>query len=72
MNLYKAFVDLLPQRPLQVGAVIGVVNGVCTLELPGGGRETARGQASVGQQVFFRDGAIEGQAPDLPVVEIEV
>ncbi len=72
MNLFKQFIDLLPQRPLQVGTVTAVTNGVCTITVPGGGIDTARGSATVGQRVFFRDGAVEGAAPDLPLVQIEV
>ena len=72
MNLYRQFLDLLPQRPLQVGTVTAVTNGVCTVTLPGGGIDTARGSASVGQRVFIRDGAIEGLAPELPLVQIDV
>lgn len=71
-NLFKAFLDLLPGRPLQVGTVLSVSSGVATVELPGGGRLQARGQASVGQRVFVRDGPIEGVAPGLPVEIIEI
>lgn len=72
MNAYARLLALLPKRPLQVGTVLAVTNGVATLELPGGGRETARGEALVGDRVYFRDGAIEGDAPVLPVELIEV
>ena len=72
MNLYRQFLELLPQTPLQVGTVSAVTNGVCTVTLPGGGIDTARGSASVGQRVFIRDGAIEGLAPELPLVQIDV
>ncbi len=71
-NPFQRLVNLLPKRPLQVGDVIAVDNGVCTIELPGGGIETARGEAAVNDRVFFRDGAIEGSAPSLPVEFIEV
>lgn len=71
-NPFKRLLGLLPQRPLQVGTVIGVSGGVATIELPGGGRDQARGAASVGQRVFFRDGAIEGTAPALTYLEIDV
>lgn len=71
-NPYRALLDLLPQSPLQVGDVTAVSNGVATIELPGGGTSNARGDASVGARVFFRDGVIEGVAPSLPVVLIEV
>ena len=71
-NIFRAFLDLLPARPLQVGTVIFIANEISTVELLGGGRLQARGSASVGQLVFFRDGVIEGTAPSLPVVVIEV
>ena len=66
------FQALLPARPLQVGTVIAVTGETATVELPGGGRLQARGQATVGARVFVRDGAIEGGAPNLTYVEAEV
>ena len=42
-----------------------------TITLPGGGVLQARGQATVGQRVFVRDGVIEGEAPALTYVEGE-
>lgn len=71
-NPYRQLLGLLPQRPLQVGTVEHVSAGGHVVELPGGGRITARGEATVGQRVFVRDGAIEGVAPYLPVEIIEV
>jgi len=52
--------------------VLSISGEVAAVELPGGGRLQARGQATVGQRVFVRDGVIEGAAPDLPVVLFEV
>lgn len=72
LNPYKALLGLLPESPLQVGDVLSTSNGVAMIEVPGGGQVTARGEATVGQRVFFRDGVIEGQAPDLTYVEVEV
>lgn len=71
-NLYKAFLDLIPDPALQVGVVESVSNNIVTLEMPGGGLLTARGTATVGQTVFVRGGVIEGPAPSLPVELIEV
>lgn len=71
-NLYQQFRALLPHAPLQVGTVAAVANGVVTVQLPGGGRLSARGQADVGQNVFVRDGVIEGLAPNLPLEVIEI
>lgn len=71
-NLYRQFLDLLPARPLQVGTVTATDGSTCTVQLPGGGVLQARGAATVGQQVFVRDGVIEGDAPALTVVAIEI
>ena len=71
-NLYRQFLDLLPPRPLQVGTVTATDGSTCTVQLPGGGVLQARGAATVGQQVFVRDGVIEGDAPALTVVAIEI
>lgn len=71
-NPYARLIGILPKRPLQVGTVVSVDNGVAILELPGGGTDKARGDASVGQHVFFRDGAIEGVAPALTDVSYDI
>lgn len=71
-NLYHQFLALLPPRPLQVGAVTATSGDTCTVQLPGGGVLQVRGAAVVGDQVFLRDGLIEGLAPSLPIVSIDV
>jgi hypothetical protein len=71
-NLFTRFLKLLPQAPLRVGDVVAVDNGVATIEEPGGAQSTARGDVTLGDRVFFRDGAIEGPAPNLTLVEIDV
>lgn len=71
-NLYEQFRRLVPDPPLQAGTVVDAGSGVVTVQLPGGGLLKARGSASIGQQVFVRDDAIEGVAPSLPMEIIEV
>ena len=71
-NLYHQFLALLPPRPLQVGTVTAVAGQLCTVQLPGGGVLQARGDAAVSDRVFVRDGLIEGLAPRLPIVRIDV
>ncbi len=63
---------LFPEAPLQVGTVVAVDNGVCTIQLPDGGYTQARGTYTVGARVFFRDGVTEGNAPSLPYVSFDV
>lgn len=71
-NPYARLIALLPKRPLLVGEVVDFNNGVAVIQMPGGGLDTARGTATLGQRVYFRDGQIEGPAPTLPVELIEV
>lgn len=71
-NPFKRLMALIPDPPLQVGTVSSTDSGVATLALPGGGLTQARGAATVGSKVFFRDGLIEGPAPNLPIEVIEI
>lgn len=72
MNLFKEFLNLLPPRPLEVGTVQSIHNGIANVQLPGGGVLQARGEATQGQRVFVRDGLIEGPAPELDYIEGDV
>jgi len=71
-NLYVEFKRLIPTAPLWVGTITAISAGVATILLPDGGILTARGTGEVDDAVFVRDGLIEGPAPVLGVVEIEV
>lgn len=72
-NLLKAFLDLIPSSPLLVGEVVASDGGDLRIALPDGSLCRARGAAAIGVSVYFRQGGvIEGEAPTLPFVEIEV
>lgn len=71
-NPYTALLGLLPRTPLLVGEVVAYSGGLATIELPDGSTLQARGAATVGQRVFFRDGAIEGLAPSLTLETIDI
>ena len=71
-NIFKEFSDIFPDPPLQIGTVLDTDGAVCTIELPGGGVLRARGDAPPGQRVFVRDGLVEGDAPSLPIVVLEI
>ena len=71
-NPYKRLRDLFPSPRLQVGTVVAVGTDAVTIELPDGALTRARGEATLGARVYVRDGVIEGAAPALTVVEIEV
>ncbi|MCY1544504.1 hypothetical protein D9M68_803950 [compost metagenome] len=72
MNEYRQLIDLLAGQPLQQGEVTAVHgDGTVTVQLPGGGQQRVRGTATVSDLVFFKDGKLDGEAPDLPLIFIE-
>lgn len=71
-NPFKVLQELVARPGALVGVVTAVSNGQVTVELPDGGLIMARGDATVGQVVYVRDGAVEGTAPSLPIVTIDV
>ncbi|CAN7473864.1 hypothetical protein [Variovorax paradoxus] len=74
-NVYQVFIDLLPVTPLQIATITAIDGDVAGLALPGGGVLTARGVGSrvVGDEVFVRDGVIEGDAPaGMPLVQLQI
>lgn len=71
MNLFKRFQLLLPQAPLRVGKVLAVDGTAVMVAEVGGAPVRVRGEATVGSQVYFRNSAIEGPAPNLPLEVIE-
>lgn len=71
-NPLTALRDLTAGPPLLVGTVIWTDGSSSRLALPGGATVMVRGGAAVGASVYHRGGAVEGEAPNLPGVDIEV
>lgn len=71
-NLFTALQRQLAGPGLQVGDVVAGSPAAWVVELPGGGRITARGPATMGQRVWVRGGVIEGQAPALTVIPVDI
>lgn len=72
-NLYRKLVELLPGNPLRIGTVVAAAGQELTIELDDGSKASARGSYSVGTRIFFRPGgAVEGEAPSIPTVDIAV
>ena len=74
-NLFLALTELLPDPPLLVATVTAVQlsEGTSTVQYPGGNQQRVRGTGSAaGSQVFVRNGIIEGAAPPLATLTIEV
>lgn len=71
-NPYKLLRELIPEPPLLVGTVASISDGTARITMPDGGTALARGEATLGDRVFFRNGVIEGPAPSLTVEIIEI
>ena len=70
---FARFRKLLPTDPLLTGTVAAVwEDGTATVELPGGAQIRVKGTATVGQRVFVQTGAIQGEAPALTALVVEV
>jgi len=73
MNLWRRFQQLAsPPSLVTVGTVVDADFGECTVEFPGGSRLRVKGAGTVGQPYFIRDGRLDGEAPSLMALEIEV
>lgn len=75
-NLYKRLLSLLPDDPVQTGAVAAVyADGTAVVTLDGGGGQlrvrNPLGKA-LGAKVYVKAGEVTGDAPALPYVLIEV
>jgi len=74
-NLWAKFVRLLPSSPLLVGTVQSHnSDGTSTIVLPDGNSTLrARGQGvAVNSKAFVKDGVVQGEAPNLPVTQIDI
>lgn len=76
INPFKRLLQLLPSDPLSKGAILVThSDGTATVELLGG-TGTLRVRNPLGIQerasVFVQGGSITGEAPDLPVVTMEI
>lgn len=74
-NAWTRWKALNPEPALMVGEVISqdLAAGTSQVQILGGSLLRVQGTAgAVGLPVFVRDGKIEGDAPTLPTVEIEL
>lgn len=71
-NLYKRFSDLTGRSLRTVGTCVSSANGESVLQYPGGALVRVQGEGTPEQRYFVRDGALDGEAPTLVGLEIEV
>lgn len=71
-NLWVRLKKLLPDAPLLSGQVIAVSTYGAQVQLPDGAHVNVRGDATLNQHVFIRNGLIEGPAPAMVATLIEI
>lgn len=74
MNIWSRFQALFPDPPLLVGTVQAhMADGSSRIVLPSGAVIYASGTGvAEGSKAFVRGGKVEGEAPELPAIQIEV
>lgn len=73
MNLWRRFQQLAsPPSLVTVGVCVSADVDECTVAFPSGASLRARGAGEVGKSYFIREGRLDGEAPTLTALEIEV
>ena len=71
-NLYKRFTDITG-RPLKtVATCISTSFGECVVQYPNGSVQTIREAGTIGHRYFIYDNRLDGEAPTLVSLTIEV
>lgn len=71
-NLFSVFKELIPSDPLLVGTVSESFGDTHRVTMLGGGAMMVRGKANQGDTVFIKGDLIQGAAPSLPMVSVEI
>ena len=72
-NSWARFKRLIPDAPMLLGEIVQVYSdGTAYVDMLGGGSVRARGTGTVGQNVYIKNGQIEGAAPTLPSTLVDV
>lgn len=71
-NLWNRFRDASGRSLRTVGTCIDSAYGDSKIQYPSGGVVVVRGDGTVGTRYFVKDGKLDGEAPALTAVEIEI
>lgn len=71
-NLYRRFTDLTGRSLRTVGIVISSEFNECTIQYPGGSVVRAKGAGVEGTRYFVLDSKLDGEAPSLASLTMEV
>ncbi len=71
-NLFKRWSDLNGRSLRTVGTCISADFGECTIQYPGGSVVRVKGAGTPWTRYLVLDGRLDGEAPSLPSLTIEV
>ena len=71
-NLWARFSDLNGRSLRTVGTCIDADFGECTIQYPGGSVVQVKGAGTPGTRYFVLEGKLDGEAPSLASLTIEV
>lgn len=71
-NLWRRFSDLTGRSLRTVGTCISADGAECTIQYPGGSWVRVKGAGVVDTRYFILEGRLDGEAPSLTSLEIEV
>lgn len=71
-NLFKRFSSLAGRSLRTVGTCVAADFGEATIQYPGGNVVRVKGAGEVGKSYFVLEGRLDGEAPSLTSLEIEV
>lgn len=71
-NLFKRFSSLSGRSLRTVGTCIAADFGECTIQYPGGAVARVKGAGTPGTRYFVMEGKLDGEAPSLASLTIEI
>ncbi len=71
-NIWARFSDLSGRSLRTVGTCISADFGECTIQYPGGSVVRAKGAGTESTRYFVQDGRLDGEAPSLSSLTIEI
>lgn len=71
-NLFRRFADLTGRSLRTVGTCVAADFGECTVQYPGGSVVRVKGAGVEGTRYYVLDGRLDGEAPSLPSLTLEI
>jgi hypothetical protein len=71
-NLFKRFSAITGRSLRTVGTCIAADFGECTIQYPGGSVVRVQGAGVEGTRYYVLDGRLDGEAPSLPSLTLEI